>query len=66
MVSSRRFTNSGLNARLISSLTLLSITSNCDCSELLWKPSPFPFPMSRAPRLEVMITTVFLKSITRP
>ena len=30
------------------------------------KPSPLPFVMSRAPTFDVMITTVFLKSITRP
>ena len=30
------------------------------------KPSAFPFVMSRAPTFDVMITTVFLKSMTRP
>ncbi len=66
MASSRRLMNSGLKARLISSVTFCSIASNCDCSDGGWKPRPWPLPMSRAPRLEVMMTTVFLKSITRP
>ncbi len=66
MMSSIRFRNSGLNVRWISSLILSCILSNEVLKSCPWKPSVLPCMMSRAPTFEVMMTTVFLKSITRP
>ena len=66
MTSSSRFKNSGLKVLLISSLTFSAIFSNVARVSGWEKPSAFPLTMSRAPTLEVMMTTVFLKSITRP
>ena len=66
MTSSSRFRNSGLNTLFISSLTFSCIFSKLPLTSAPWKPSVLPCMMSRAPTFDVMITTVFLKSITRP
>ena len=66
ITSSSRFRNSGLNTLFISSFTFSCILSKLPASSPPWKPSDLPFVMSRAPTFDVMITTVFLKSITRP
>ena len=66
IVSSSRFKNSGLKVLLISSLTFSAMRSNEARLSGWAKPRLFPFTMSRAPTFDVMITTVFLKSIMRP
>ena len=68
MTSSRRFRNSGLKTWLSSSFTFSWMRSKFAAASPPpdVKPSPLPLVMSLAPTFDVMITTVFLKSITRP
>ena len=66
MMSSIRFTNSGRNARFISSITRSFILSY-DCSSDSWrKPGVVRLPMMLVPRFDVMIRMLFLKSTTCP
>ena len=66
MMSSTRLRNSGLKWRFSSSLTLPCIRSyDVAVSPSTWNPTGPP-AMSRAPRLVVMMMTVFLKSMMRP
>ena len=67
MTSSMRLRNSGLNARLSSSCTVLLIDWNCAAlPSACLNPRCFPpLTICRPPRFEVMMITVFLKSTRR-
>ena len=66
MTSSSRLRNSGLKTFPISSFTFADIVSNEEAASWVWKPRLLFCVMSRAPTFDVMMTTVFLKSMTRP
>ena len=66
MMSSTRLRNSGLKTCCNSSFTFSAIRSKLALKSGAVKPSDLFFAMSLAPTFDVMITTVFLKSITRP
>ena len=61
-----RFKNSGLNVRLIESSIVDFICSYCPSGDLSENPIEPPALISRTPTFDVMMMTVFLKSIFRP